>query len=406
MLINQNPKYLITFVHGTWGRNSRWTQSGSDLHKLLSDHYGQDCIRNFEWSGRNSHKARLNAGKRLSKALKNNINSYPQANHFIVSHSHGGNVVLYALRDQQIQKMLSGVMCMGTPFIHCQPRDISESLGVISYFFSSLRFLLYTGLVLGLCAGPLFLLVAFKDISRRGINFRVTITITILVFTVALAYFSVERIASLRERLHRWAERRQMEVTQRLSLPDPKALPFPIYCVRSKGDEAYVGLKISRVFGDLPYRFWRPGFQAIIIVIVALATAILSIRLPTVYLGNLSPFFIGSIAKTFIATYSAVAISFQLLMLCLPFISFSQFVFGGERVLDSWFTQITVSATPTPADPHGDKTGLSLLRRQANNVYYKTYSISGRCLRHCLIYTNKDFLRDVENLIHNRFSTP
>jgi hypothetical protein len=128
-------------------------------------------------------------------------------------------------------------------------------------------------------------------------------------------------------------------------------------------------------------------------------------RLSTVYLGNLSPFFIGSIVKTFITSYSAVAISIQLLMLCLPFITLSQFVFGGERVLDSWFTQITVSAAPTKAEPHGNNTGLSLLARQTDNVYYKTYSISGRGLRHCLIYTNKDFLRDVEVLIHNKFST-
>jgi hypothetical protein len=154
MLINHNPKYLITFVHGTWGRNSPWTQTGSHLHKLLSDHYGEDSIRNFEWSGSNSHKARLKAGKRLSRALKNSINSYPQAKHFVISHSHGGNVVLYALRDEQLQQQLSGIMCMGTPFIHCQPREISESLGVISYLFSFFRFLLGAYLLVGLIFNP------------------------------------------------------------------------------------------------------------------------------------------------------------------------------------------------------------------------------------------------------------
>jgi hypothetical protein len=45
----------------------------------------------------------------------------PSAKHFIIAHSHGGNVALYAAERTQVD----GIVCLATPFIHAAARDES-----------------------------------------------------------------------------------------------------------------------------------------------------------------------------------------------------------------------------------------------------------------------------------------
>jgi hypothetical protein len=186
----------------------------------------------------------------------------------------------------------------------------------------------------------------------------------------------------------------------------PKLLTMPIYCVRSEGDEAYWGLKISRVLSNLPYQFWQPLFQGIMIV-ASIAVVIVNIIFPTWFpflsffsdLDFFPFFFIKSLV-----VYCLIGVAIQLLMLCLPFITLSQFIFGGERIFDSWFTYITVSPVLAGIGIKGSETRLDISKHRSNQIRYKTYKVSGRGLRHCLIYTDKDFLRDIDNVILSRFT--
>ena len=387
---NSSLEYVITFVHGTWATYTTWTQKDSELYQLLSDRYGEQSIKRFKWSGANSHRARLKASKRLARVLWNNINSYPSSKHFVISHSHGGNVVLYALRDQALRKHLSGLMFMGVPFIHCEDRDINESLGVVPYLVSFF-----------VTWGPLlfcFLLIWIL----RSMTSNMLITIIVL---CPIWYFVSEHIMDKRrliiERINYsiadWARRQQYETIKRLALPDWKTINIPAFCSRSSGDEAYWGLKISRAVSNIPYLFWQPRFQGSL-ASISLGIAFLNIALPATIpffdslYGTRDPgLFIIAIPFSGLIVYVLFTLVIQALMLLLPFITLSYFVFGGEKVFDSWFTYITVM--PTPPGNAG------MTQEISSRVYCKTYSVSGRGLRHCLIYSDRDFLQDVNDLI-------
>jgi hypothetical protein len=40
----------------------------------------------------------------------------------LVAHSHGGNVCLYALRDESTERAVDGLVCLSTPFVHARER--------------------------------------------------------------------------------------------------------------------------------------------------------------------------------------------------------------------------------------------------------------------------------------------
>jgi pimeloyl-ACP methyl ester carboxylesterase len=133
-------KFVLTFVHGTWGRgmifpsgDAAWTTDESTLCRSLRDRLGPDAVfRRFRWSGRNSHTARLNASERLRDFLQGGLRDSPDATHIIVAHSHGGNVALMAVGDHpNLRERISGVVCLATPFIAAQDRNIGRDAWAI-----------------------------------------------------------------------------------------------------------------------------------------------------------------------------------------------------------------------------------------------------------------------------------
>jgi pimeloyl-ACP methyl ester carboxylesterase len=117
--------YVITLVHGTWARNAPWTDESSPLCQTLSAVLpGLKKFAPFPWSGRNSHQGRLDAGRDLERHVRQLIREYPSAKHYIIAHSHGGNVALYALRDEDLQRQIAGVVCLSTPFLSFGERHL------------------------------------------------------------------------------------------------------------------------------------------------------------------------------------------------------------------------------------------------------------------------------------------
>ncbi len=83
---------------------------------------GNVLVTPFEWSGRNSHGARLSGGVKLAQRLGQLRSSHPRALLYVIAHSHGGNVLGYALREASVRDSLGGIVCLGTPFIISNPR--------------------------------------------------------------------------------------------------------------------------------------------------------------------------------------------------------------------------------------------------------------------------------------------
>jgi len=127
-------KFVLTFVHGTWGRgmiwpsgDALWTTEASTLCRSLQGRLGPDVVfRRFRWSGRNSHTARLNASKKLRDFLQEGLAASPDATHIVIAHSHGGNVTLMALGDSNLRERIAGVACLATPFIAARDRNIGR----------------------------------------------------------------------------------------------------------------------------------------------------------------------------------------------------------------------------------------------------------------------------------------
>lgn len=83
----------------------------------------------FTWSGRNSPAARLDAADQLSNHIRILRTSTDSPIH-IVAHSHAGNIVFCAARNEAIAKQISSVMCLSTPFLHITPRALGSTLAL------------------------------------------------------------------------------------------------------------------------------------------------------------------------------------------------------------------------------------------------------------------------------------
>ncbi|HEX4614065.1 MAG TPA: hypothetical protein VH092_38135 [Urbifossiella sp.] len=126
-----SPQFVLTLVHGTFATNAPWTGEKSVLRESLVAALPAGPVEfvPFNWSGRNSHRARFAAGLALRKVLRANLGRHPGSRHLVIAHSHGGNVAAYALRRFRLADRVAGVVALGTPFIEGEPNDLREVAG-------------------------------------------------------------------------------------------------------------------------------------------------------------------------------------------------------------------------------------------------------------------------------------
>ncbi|WP_153147150.1 triacylglycerol lipase [Dechloromonas sp. H13] len=140
---DNNPDIVITLVHGTWARKSKWISPNAAFSSRLR-YLLKPCsviTQEFRWSGRNSISARHQAGAELAHQLEENLEKWPEARHFIIGHSHGGAVALKSLTNSNICDQIDGVITLSTPFILYQARAQNifhtASLRVAPFIFMS-----------------------------------------------------------------------------------------------------------------------------------------------------------------------------------------------------------------------------------------------------------------------------
>lgn len=119
---------VVTLVHGTFARDAAWIRPGSPLRNALT-HSG--CrVHTFKWSGRNSHLARCCAVKELTDQLTQQVGRDPDKEHWVIAHSHGGNIAVHAanaVRRGSDESRRVPVITLATPFIHARTRRESSS---------------------------------------------------------------------------------------------------------------------------------------------------------------------------------------------------------------------------------------------------------------------------------------
>ncbi len=118
---------IVTLVHGTFARGTAWTQDGSTLRWRIAESLRSTAdeivFDTFEWSGRNTHRARIRAGYELADHIRKLREFSPSCRHFIVAHSHGGNVALLAHKHLPPQLHALGIATLGTPFVYARLAD-------------------------------------------------------------------------------------------------------------------------------------------------------------------------------------------------------------------------------------------------------------------------------------------
>jgi hypothetical protein len=158
-------------IHGTFAGQAAWWRLGNDGQESFADRLERELSRrgladtvwkralaegfdyaSFAWSGRNRHGDRVAGAHRLGanlNALAQSVKATPSDPLLVnvVAHSHGGNVVLEALRHLQSNVRVDRMVLLGTPLITVRPA------------FRAARFL-FSAFLLSLVAIGLLIIVA------------------------------------------------------------------------------------------------------------------------------------------------------------------------------------------------------------------------------------------------------
>jgi hypothetical protein len=82
-------------------------------------------FRRLDWTGENHHYDRRLASIKLRRQLTRQIKEDPDALHFVVAHSHGGNASLAAVgKSPRLRRSIAGIVCLATPYLRFEPQTL------------------------------------------------------------------------------------------------------------------------------------------------------------------------------------------------------------------------------------------------------------------------------------------
>ena len=257
--MSEESRYIIALVHGTFARNSLWANPKSPLGEALVDRLGSVKFITKKWTGYNRQSSRIAAAEALRSELSLACDEHANAKTFIIAHSHGGNVALYALRDQKLQSKVTGVVCINTPFVAAMRRNTGfVALALIIGFI-----LLFSSVLL---AYPFFPTVDVtlplrSDASHTtkallwffGDGYGPVMVQLMLLAAVAVPAFMLWKHRADYDAM--FQENRE-EAVARIELPTitkPK-----VFCVWSAGDEVVGAFSVLEGLGNLTYILLHP----------------------------------------------------------------------------------------------------------------------------------------------------
>jgi hypothetical protein len=369
----KSPDYVVTLVHGTFARNAAWTQDGSALRTSFRDRLGDGSVRFdcFLWSGFNTDRARQEAAAELRRILGQRLAEHPEARHYIVAHSHGGNVALHALHGFEDQERIAGVICLASPFIHCAPRDVRKSVKTLR----SAALTLWT--------------IAYWYLAPTAV--------LVWLAVVGLLWF---RVFQREGPVERWATRRQEAVVRAYRPADQIVAPF--LCVHATRDEAGRILGLTGLASETPYWLDR-GLEALDIVPKLVAPLLFGLTVMiALYASIYSGWFTGqglnpsrpglaalvSAALTVVALAAWIGlrtlrIPLEVTKFTLP-VGLRRVAFGSTGLTSYWLARFWTEHSPF---------GVKELTLKPYVLRVPFFALRRR-LRHSDIYTNKAVLED------------
>jgi pimeloyl-ACP methyl ester carboxylesterase len=132
-------KRIFVLLHGTFAPNAQWTIDGVLRRRLAK--LGNVEFHTPQWPGvlhsrlNNGHRSRL-AGATVVQATLTTLRKHnPSARIYVIAHSHGGNVAIYAA-NKLPPGTVNGIVCLSTPFIHIGvdlsiPQFVASRVGMV-----------------------------------------------------------------------------------------------------------------------------------------------------------------------------------------------------------------------------------------------------------------------------------
>jgi len=320
---------ICILVHGTFAPETAWTQDGSSIRRAIVQSLSERSVGfgKFIWRGKantsfnNTHADRLIAGEILSGSIQSLTSSHPGVQIVLIGHSHGGNVILYALRNLPKRECIRGVVTIATPFLIWEDSD---------------------DLIRALAGVPvLFICVICPTLALGYLGLFSQITSPVLIFVIPFASFIgslllVSVIATLTG-IERWFGdliRNLQQQHQKYGAPCIDDVPrFSAY-VGPDGlgaDEAFTWL----AFGD-----WVSRLPRTIMLCIFASPLLLQL-----FMFIAVPFF-GMMPLTALLFLMAGLIAMP------AFVRTWSIFFGGESILMNLIGKIEIRAVPPSIDPH------------------------------------------------------
>jgi len=127
---------LTILVHGTFAKGSQDFLPGGSFFQNVARTVHDRTVVSFQWSGKNSHQARVGAAKALAAFIRS-YQFAPGEQLNIVAHSHGGNVAISAI-NMGLSKPVDNFITLGTPsrsgYRLLEPSQVSHWVNVYDSF--------------------------------------------------------------------------------------------------------------------------------------------------------------------------------------------------------------------------------------------------------------------------------
>jgi hypothetical protein len=260
-----SPDAVIILAHGTFAIRAHWTRPESQLVRGLQAQFGglRVMFQPFDWFGffkghfNNTHTHRAAAARALILLVNELHGSFPDASVFVVAHSHAGNIALYAVAQPEVASVISGIVCLGTPFLRVEPRDIGADLPIMActrgpvLLMRLLSVCYLTFCILGI---PLAVLIFLDGNWLAG---------TLTAWLTIAAWFSLRSLVRLRNRLEIWVREKvtQFVLQKQIAIVGSitaRVVPdVPLFCLRTRAaDEALTALALSSSLVEGPIKLF------------------------------------------------------------------------------------------------------------------------------------------------------
>jgi len=373
----------IFLVHGTRARGAPWSRPGSPLANAIATAYPQVRIISFDWSGDNSHAARVAAGRHLASRIRRVAAEMPGSRIVIIGHSHGGNVALYALRDRSVAALISDVIFLGTPFFRFGRIDVRPAVRLFARVVGFLVFLAAMSIAIWAAYqfGPGIVSAMTPWLPNTETMWFIVFGTSLIAWSLAMIFWylplfvgsAVERLFGIT--ISSFLLRRRAALFRRLATPP---LPVRGLVVRSVLDEAFLYLTGLALVTSSPFFIWSVIVTCTRSIPLIVAFLLLSRCAGDSFVPEMDAFV--SMNSVYIAAIGIACLYPAALVATLPMIAVPA-VTRGNRFAFGWVGFLgaaLVDVQPMPVPVVADGVPVSLLvsrlgRRRLMSLIHSSY---------------------------------